>query len=40
MPKPAAAYGLLDVAKPIPMGQSDWPLRFNDALLHLSMGKA
>ena len=31
MPKPAAAYGLLEVAKPIPMGQSDWPLRFDDA---------
>ena len=31
MRKPAAAYGLLVVAKPIPMGQSDWPLRFDDA---------
>jgi hypothetical protein len=31
MPKPGAVYGLVDVAKPIPMGQSDWPLRFDDA---------
>ena len=31
MRKPAAVYGLLVVAKPIPMGQSDWPLRFDDA---------
>src|SRR6185312_8609786 len=29
--KPASVYGLLDVAKPKPMGQSDWPLRFDDA---------
>jgi hypothetical protein len=31
MRKPASAYGLLEVAKPVPMGQSDWPLRFDDA---------
>jgi hypothetical protein len=28
MSKPVSAYGLLEVAKPGPMGQSDWPLRF------------
>jgi hypothetical protein len=31
MSKPALVCGLVDVAKPIPMGQSDWPLRFDDA---------
>jgi len=31
MRNPASAYGLLEVAKPVPMGQSDWPLRFDDA---------